>query len=78
MINKGASATRKSLMLPRERSADGGCTLWLSLLKKIKQRLLRFNVGITGVVTQTVVPVPAAAWLFASALLGMVGIKRKH
>ena len=35
-------------------------------------------VGITGVVTQTVVPVPAAAWLFASALLGMVGIKRKH
>ena len=53
-------------------------------LKKIKRRLLCFNVGITGVVSQTVVPVPAAAWLFASALLGvvgmvgMVGIKRKH
>ena len=27
--------------------------------------------------TRTVVPVPAAAWLFGSALLGLMGIKRK-
>ncbi|MGK0500877.1 MAG: hypothetical protein ACJAYG_002531 [Oceanicoccus sp.] len=30
-----------------------------------------------GVVETTAVPVPAAAWLFGSALLGLAGIKRK-
>jgi len=30
-----------------------------------------------GTVTLTAVPVPAAAWLFGSALIGLVGLKRK-
>lgn len=33
--------------------------------------------GITGVVSQTVVPVPAAVWFFSSALFGLGVIKRR-
>jgi len=35
------------------------------------------NLG-SFLVQPTVVPLPAAAWLFGSALLGLVGIKRKQ
>ena len=38
----------------------------------------RNGVYISGAVSPTVVPVPAAAWLFASGLLGLVGISRRR
>ena len=40
------------------------------------------SIGVAGgsdsYINTTVVPVPAAAWLFGSALLGLAGLKRKH
>ena len=35
------------------------------------------SVGMSGFVSQTVVPVPAAVWLFGSGLLGLIGIARR-
>jgi len=35
------------------------------------------SVGISGFVQQTVVPVPAAVWLFGSGLIGLVGMARR-
>jgi len=35
------------------------------------------GVGFSGYVEQTVVPVPAAIWLFGSGLLGLIGIARR-
>ena len=35
------------------------------------------NVGISGFVQQTAVPVPAAVWLFGSGLIGLVGVARR-
>ncbi len=37
-----------------------------------------FTDGYYGTMSVTAVPLPAAAWLFASALLGMAGIKRRQ
>jgi hypothetical protein len=36
------------------------------------------NVGISGFVSQTPVPVPAAIWLFGSGLIGLVGVARRR
>ncbi|PCJ85930.1 MAG: hypothetical protein COA54_09965 [Thiotrichaceae bacterium] len=36
-----------------------------------------YNLTLTGAVTTSVVPVPAAAWLFASGLLGLLGFARR-
>ena len=36
------------------------------------------GVGFSGYVQQTPVPVPAAVWLFATGLLGLVGISRRQ
>lgn len=35
------------------------------------------NVGLSGFVQQTPVPVPAALWLFGSGLLGLLGVARR-
>ncbi len=35
------------------------------------------GVGFSGFVEQTVVPVPAAVWLFGSGLIGLFGIARR-
>lgn len=35
------------------------------------------SVGISGFVSQTAVPIPAAVWLFGSGLLGLIGISRR-
>ncbi len=35
------------------------------------------NVGLSGFVQQTPVPVPAALWLFGSGLLGLIGVARR-
>jgi len=35
------------------------------------------TVGISGFVEQMVVPVPAAAWLFGSGLIGLIGVARR-
>jgi hypothetical protein len=36
------------------------------------------SVGISGFVSQTPVPVPAAIWLFGSGLIGLAGIARRR
>lgn len=40
----------------------------------INQFILKSSLTVNG---QSVVPIPAAAWLFGSALIGLAGIKRK-
>jgi len=38
-----------------------------------------YNIGITGTITPvSAVPVPAAAWLLGSGILGLIGLKRKE
>ena len=52
--------------LPHESSMDGGAN-WFPE-----------TVGAAGVFRVNAVPIPAAAWLFGSALIGLVGLKRKR
>lgn len=45
---------------------------------RIPNDYISFSADVTSVIAHSVVPLPPAAWLFASALLGLLGIQRSR
>ena len=73
----GGPQTQNSSVFTASSSFTGDLAYDLMEVKVDFALTANSSVGISGFVQQTVVPVPAAVWLFGSGLLGLIGVARR-
>ncbi len=73
----GGPLTQNSSVFTASNTLTGNLAYDLMTVKVDFSLSANSNVGLSGFVQQTPVPVPAAIWLFGSGLIGLVGLARK-
>ena len=73
----GGPLTQNSSVFTASNTLTGNLAYDLMTVKVDFSLSANSSTGISGFVQQTPVPVPAAAWLFGSGLIGLIGIARR-